>query len=406
MSEPPKPGCSGTITSKRFDRVSQNGSQAEAPRAPCRNRSGSPDAAAHQAGLAAGDGNEAFLMGHVVQISGRSQSLTRSKVAAKWWAAGRELCYSKRNVGAPTSRTTEVVSETFTLADLALRVKERAKASAEESYTRKLLDKGIAHCAKKLGEEAVETALAAVAEDRERLTSEAADLLYHLLVVLEARGVELAEVEAALAKRRVAVGPGRKGVASARVEPELSKLAVMEQRTDPQVSPYRIFRRPDWAALRADHPMTLSSEEVATLRSMHDRLDMEEVEDIYLPLSRLLAMYLAAAQRLFRAQQSFLGTEDSKVPYIIGVAGSVAVGKSHHLARAAGAAAALAEHAEGRHRHHRRLSLSECGAGARRPDGEEGLSGKLRPAGTAALPVGHQGRTAADARADLFAHRL
>ncbi len=94
----------------------------------------------------------------------------------------------------------------FTLADLALRVKERAKASAEDSYTRKLLDKGIAHCAKKLGEEAVETALAAVVEDRDRLTSEAADLLYHLLVVLEARGVELAEVEAALAKRVVRSG--------------------------------------------------------------------------------------------------------------------------------------------------------------------------------------------------------
>ena len=94
----------------------------------------------------------------------------------------------------------------FTLADLALRVKERAKASAEDSYTRKLLDKGIAHCAKKLGEEAVETALAAVVEDRERLTSEAADLLYHLLVVLEARGVELHEVEAALAKRVVRSG--------------------------------------------------------------------------------------------------------------------------------------------------------------------------------------------------------
>ena len=102
----------------------------------------------------------------------------------------------------------------------------------------------------------------------------------------------------------------------------------MEQRTEPAVSPYRIFSRAEWAALRADHPMTLSPEEVATLRSMHDRLDMEEVQDIYLPLSRLLAMYLAAAQRLFRAQQSFLGTEDSKVPYVIGVAGSVAVGKS------------------------------------------------------------------------------
>ena len=69
------------------------------------------------------------------------------------------------------------------------------------SYTRKLLDRGVAHCAKKLGEEAIETALAAVSEDRERLAAEAADLLYHLLVVLQARGVALAEVEAVLAER-------------------------------------------------------------------------------------------------------------------------------------------------------------------------------------------------------------
>jgi len=89
----------------------------------------------------------------------------------------------------------------FSLNDLAARVKERASASAETSYTRKLLDKGVGHCAKKLGEEAVETALAAVSEDRERLIAEAADLLYHLLVLLEARGVSLTEVEAALAKR-------------------------------------------------------------------------------------------------------------------------------------------------------------------------------------------------------------
>src|ERR1700719_2406682 len=90
---------------------------------------------------------------------------------------------------------------TFTLNALAARVKERAAASPEISYTRKLLDKGVAHCAKKLGEEAVETALAAVVEDRGRLIAEAADLLYHLLVLLEARGVTLAEVEAALAER-------------------------------------------------------------------------------------------------------------------------------------------------------------------------------------------------------------
>lgn len=91
--------------------------------------------------------------------------------------------------------------ESFTLQDLAARVKERARASADVSYTRKLLDKGVAHCAKKLGEEAVETALAAVGEDRERLVSEGADLLYHFLVLLEARDIALSEVEAALAKR-------------------------------------------------------------------------------------------------------------------------------------------------------------------------------------------------------------
>jgi type I pantothenate kinase len=72
----------------------------------------------------------------------------------------------------------------------------------------------------------------------------------------------------------------------------------------------------------------LSPAEVGRLRSVHDRLDMREVEEIYLPLSRLLTLYVATTQRLFRAQQNFLGTEDSKVPYIIGVAGSVAVGKS------------------------------------------------------------------------------
>ena len=89
----------------------------------------------------------------------------------------------------------------FTLHDLEQRVKERAAASAEVSYTRKLLDRGVAHCAKKLGEEAIEVALAAVGEERERLIAEAADLVYHLIVVLQARGVALAEVEAALAAR-------------------------------------------------------------------------------------------------------------------------------------------------------------------------------------------------------------
>ena len=98
----------------------------------------------------------------------------------------------------------------FTLADLAKRVHERAQASAAESYTRALIDKGVAHCAKKLGEEAVETAMAAVQEDRGRLIAEAADLLYHLMVLLEARGVTLAEVEAELEKRTAQSGHAEK----------------------------------------------------------------------------------------------------------------------------------------------------------------------------------------------------
>src|SRR5437588_10035619 len=102
----------------------------------------------------------------------------------------------------------------------------------------------------------------------------------------------------------------------------------MEQRIDDGLSPYRIFSRAEWAERREDTPMTLKAAEVAEVRSLNDRLDMKEVEEIYLPLSRLLSLYVAATQRLFRAQQRFLSTEDAKMPYVIGVAGSVAVGKS------------------------------------------------------------------------------
>src|SRR5258708_1474512 len=95
----------------------------------------------------------------------------------------------------------------------------------------------------------------------------------------------------------------------------------MEQRVDDGLSPYTTYTRSEWAALREDMPMTLSPDEVNRLRSMHDRLDMKEVEDIYLPLSRLLSLYVAATQRLHRGQQRFLGGEEAKLPYIIGVAG-------------------------------------------------------------------------------------
>ena len=94
----------------------------------------------------------------------------------------------------------------FTLNDLEKRVRERSAESADVSYTRKLLDKGVAQCAKKLGEEAIETVLAATGESKERVIAESADLLYHLMVVLKARDVSLAEIEAELASRTARSG--------------------------------------------------------------------------------------------------------------------------------------------------------------------------------------------------------
>lgn len=94
----------------------------------------------------------------------------------------------------------------FTLETLAKIIAERARAGGERSYTRKLLDEGPEKCAKKLGEEAVETAIAAISGDPKALVAESADLLYHLLVVLEARGVALADVYAELEKRTARSG--------------------------------------------------------------------------------------------------------------------------------------------------------------------------------------------------------
>lgn len=93
-------------------------------------------------------------------------------------------------------------------------------------------------------------------------------------------------------------------------------------------SPYRVFSRDEWAALRADTPMTLNAEEVERLRSLNDPVDLTEVEAIYLPISRLLSLYVAATQQLFQATKSFLGANGVKMPYVIGIGGSVAVGKS------------------------------------------------------------------------------
>ena len=89
----------------------------------------------------------------------------------------------------------------FTIQDLAATIDARAAAGGEASYTRKLLDKGTDHCAKKLGEEAVETVIAAIENNRSHLIAESADLIFHLLVLLKSRDVKLSEVEDALAQR-------------------------------------------------------------------------------------------------------------------------------------------------------------------------------------------------------------
>ena len=94
----------------------------------------------------------------------------------------------------------------FDLDQLARIIAERARAGGDKSYTRKLLDEGVQKCAKKLGEEATETVIAALSGDKPALVAESADLLYHLLVVLEARGVKLADVYAELARRTAQSG--------------------------------------------------------------------------------------------------------------------------------------------------------------------------------------------------------
>ena len=99
-------------------------------------------------------------------------------------------------------------------------------------------------------------------------------------------------------------------------------------RGDGAQSIYRHFTAEDWGKLRQDTPLVLTQDELETLRGRGERVSLDEVALIYLPLSRLLNLYVSATQGLYRATSAFLGQRHSKVPYIIGIAGSVAVGKS------------------------------------------------------------------------------
>ncbi len=99
-------------------------------------------------------------------------------------------------------------------------------------------------------------------------------------------------------------------------------------RENSHLSRYLVFTREEWAQLRGNTPLTLSEERLASLRSLNDRLSLHEVEQIYLPLSRLLHLYVAAVQQLHAATATFLGRSTARAPYMIGIAGSVSVGKS------------------------------------------------------------------------------
>lgn len=94
------------------------------------------------------------------------------------------------------------------------------------------------------------------------------------------------------------------------------------------ISPWASFDRAAWSKLRAATPLTLSQDDVEHLRGVNDALDLDEVTNVYLPLSRLLNLYVAATQDLHRVTDIFLGGPAEKVPFVLGVAGSVAVGKS------------------------------------------------------------------------------
>ncbi|MEP9397664.1 type I pantothenate kinase [Mesorhizobium sp. KR2-14] len=94
-------------------------------------------------------------------------------------------------------------------------------------------------------------------------------------------------------------------------------------------SPYRFFTAERWAEFRADTPLTLTEDEVQRLSSLYDPIDLDEVRRIYLSLSRLLSAHVEASQLLYRQRKAFFGSDEvAKTPYIIGMAGSVAVGKS------------------------------------------------------------------------------
>ena len=147
-----------------------------------------------------------------------------------------------------------------------------------------------------------------------------------------------------------------------------------------------MFDRRAWAKLRDNTPLTLSERDLRDLRGLNDAMSLAEVEQIYLPLSRLLSLHVRATQELHRASQIFLGDQTAKVPFIIGLAGSVAVGKS--------TTARILQALLSRWPGHPSVDLVTTDGflfpnavlDQPRPDAAEGLSRELRPGPARALP--------------------
>jgi phosphoribosyl-ATP pyrophosphohydrolase len=197
------------------------------------------------------------------------------------------------------------------------------RGRARTSYTRKLIDKGVATCAKKLGEEAVEAAIAAIAEDRDRVIAEAADLLYHLLV-----SCCTPAASRSTRSRRNSAPARAKPASTRRPRARAAEAAGMEQRTERTSRPIAYFRGRNGRTLREDTPMTLEPARSRGCARCMTGSTCRRSRKSTCRCRGCLSLYVAATQRLFRASRAFLGTEDAKMPYIIGVGGSVAVGKS------------------------------------------------------------------------------
>ncbi|MEZ5138200.1 MAG: hypothetical protein R2711_05390 [Acidimicrobiales bacterium] len=164
---------------------------------------------------------------------------------------------------------------------------------------------------------------------------------------------------------------------------------------------YETFSREQWRARgrRRHHAHRRRPRPVAGL---NERLDLEEVESVYLPLTRLVNLHVSAVQARRDATGTFLDRPNHRVPYVIGVAGSVAVGKST-TARVLQALARWADHPRCRSDHHRRLPLPQRRARAPRPADPQGLPGELRRASAARLPARREVGTD-EVRAPTYSH--